>query len=94
MDKVIIEILHIKGCPDCTEVIKMVREITDDLKDFSDKIDLRILDIFENNQRVIELGMYKCPAIAINGNLQYVGSVPLRNELRNFILYELSKISD
>ncbi len=94
MNKIVIELLHLRGCPDCTEMIKMVRDILEDLKDFSDKIELRLLDIFENNQRVVELGMYKCPALAINGTLQYVGAVPIKNELKNLILYELSKISD
>jgi len=76
------------------EMIRLVISIIEDLKDVSDTIELKLLDIFENNQRVTELGMYKCPALAINGTLQYVGVVPLKNELKNLILYELSKISD
>ncbi|WP_457635004.1 thioredoxin family protein [Persephonella sp.] len=93
VEKVVIELLHLRGCPDCAEMIEMVKEIIEDLSDLSDKIELKLLDIFENNQRVVELGMYKCPALAVNGTLQYVGAVPMKNELKSLILFELSKVS-
>ncbi|WP_180753958.1 thioredoxin family protein [Persephonella hydrogeniphila] len=94
VNKVVIELLYKNGCPACIDIIEMVKSILAELGDYSDSIDFVTLDLFKDNERVVELGMYKCPSLAINGTVHYVGTKPTKEELKNLIVCELSKLLD
>ncbi|WP_456383283.1 thioredoxin family protein [Persephonella sp.] len=90
MARVIIEILNMRSCSECFDMIDRINEVLEELSHLKDEIKVIMLDLFEDNSRVVELGMYQCPALAINGILHYVGTVPEKMELKNLILTELS----
>ncbi|WP_457625158.1 thioredoxin family protein [Persephonella sp.] len=94
VNKVVIELLYKNGCPACIDIIEMVKSILTELNEYSENIDFITLDLFEDNHRVVELGMYKCPSIAINGTVHFIGTKPTKEELKNLITCELSKLSD
>ncbi|MDQ7055331.1 MAG: thioredoxin family protein [Persephonella sp.] len=89
MNRVIIEILEMKGCPECHVMKKVLNDALSDIEHLRDKIEVVFLDLFEDNNRINELGMYRCPALAINGVIYFMGEIPGKEELKSIIISEI-----
>jgi len=89
MGKVILEILESEGCAKCVGPRERVKEVVEKLKDKN--IEVKHLDLFEDQHRIVQLGMYTSPALAINGKLYFIGTIPSEEELTNLILEKLGE---
>ncbi len=89
MDKVLIELLESNACAKCAGLKERVNEV---IKQFpEDKIELKYLDLFDDQKRIVELGMYTSPALAVNGELYFLGKIPSEEELKNLISEKLGE---
>ncbi len=89
MKKVVIEVLELKSCPECYKLIKVLEEVLSEIEDMKDEIEVVFLDLFDHNSRINELGMYQCPALAINGDIRFIGEIPHKKELKSLIISEI-----
>ncbi len=89
MAKVILEILDSESCAKCFGLKERVNEVLEELKDKD--IEVKKLDLFEDQNRIVELGLYTSPALVINGKLYFLGTIPSKEELKNLILEKLGE---
>ena len=89
MAKAVIEVLESESCAKCVGLKYRVQEVLEELKDKD--IEVRYLDLFEDQDRIVELGMYTSPSLAINGELHFVGKIPSKEELKSLILEKLGE---
>ncbi len=87
MGKVILEILDSEGCAKCVGLKDRVKEVLNELN--SSQIELKNLDLFDNQERIVQLGIYTSPALAVNGKLYFIGTIPSKEDLKNIILKEI-----
>ncbi len=75
-----IEIFSSPGCSQCKraarQILEMLREISE-----SD-VEIREVNVLEDLEYALEVGVYTTPAIAVNGRLVYSG-LPKRKELQS-----------
>ena len=74
----LIEILG-PGCARCHETHRVVRHVVDEAK-----LDLRI-EKSESIDRMVELGLLRTPAIAIDGRVVHQGSIPKTEDVRRLL---------
>lgn len=86
MGEVYIEVFSSPGCVNCPAVKKMVKEVSAEL---GGDITVEEVDITVDTTRAAQYGLMSVPAVAINGILKFVGSLPSREELREAITEEL-----
>jgi len=89
MGKVIIEILESEGCAKCVGLRERVKGVVHQLKDKN--IEVKHLDLFDDQERIIELRIYTSPALIINGKLYFMGTIPSEEEIKNIILENLGE---
>ncbi len=89
MAKVVIEVLESESCAKCAGLKYRVQEVFEELK--NKDIEIRYLDLFEDQNRIVELGMFTSPALAINGELYFVGTIPSKEELKKVIIEKLGE---
>jgi len=89
MAKVVIEVLESESCAKCAGLKYRVQEVLEELKDKD--VEVRYLDLFDDQNRIVELGMYTSPSLAINGELYFVGKIPSKEELKSLILEKLGE---
>jgi len=85
MGEVYIEMFTSPGCANCPAVKKMLKNLTEELKE---DITVEEVDITAEPTRAAQYGVMSVPAVAINGILKFVG-VPKQEELKKAILDEL-----
>jgi small redox-active disulfide protein 2 len=74
----VIEILG-PGCARCHETHRVVRHVVDEAK-----LEYRV-EKNESIDRMVELGLLRTPAIAIDGRVVHQGSIPKAEEVRRLL---------
>ncbi|VAW73801.1 hypothetical protein MNBD_GAMMA15-308 [hydrothermal vent metagenome] len=69
--KINIEVFTISGCGRCSQAATLMDEICAELG--SDQIQWQAVDVVENIDRAVELGVLATPAIAVNNLLAFTG---------------------
>lgn len=74
-----IEVFSSPGCSKCSHAKEVLRKLADELG--SDKIQWREVNILNEIDHAVELGVMSTPSIAINGELVFA-SLPSAKKLR------------
>ena len=74
----VIEILG-PGCARCYETHRVVRHVVDEAK-----LDCRV-EKNESIDRMVDLGLLRTPAIAVDGRVVHQGSVPKAEDVRRLL---------
>ena len=74
----VIEVLG-PGCAKCHETHRVVRHVVEEAK-----LDCRV-DKNESLDRMVELGVLRTPAIAIDGRVVHQGSIPRSDQVRRLL---------
>jgi small redox-active disulfide protein 2 len=74
----VIEVLG-PGCPRCHETYRVVRHVVDQAK-----LDCRV-DKNESVARMVELGVLRTPAVALDGQVVLSGRIPKSDEVRQLL---------
>jgi small redox-active disulfide protein 2 len=74
----VIEILG-PGCPRCHETHRVVRHVVDQAN-----LECRV-EKNESIDRMVELGLLRTPAIAIDGRVVHQGSIPKAEDVRRLL---------
>jgi small redox-active disulfide protein 2 len=74
----VIEILG-PGCARCHETHRVVRHVVDEAK-----LDCRV-EKNESIDRMVDLGLLRTPAIAVDGRVVHQGSVPKADDVRRLL---------
>ena len=74
----VVEILG-PGCPRCHETHRVVRHVVEQAK-----LECRV-EKNESIDRMVELGLLRTPAIAIDGRVVHQGSIPKSEEVRRLL---------
>ena len=74
-----VEVFSSPGCGKCTQAKNVLKAIADEMG--QDKITWRDVNILEEMDYAVELGVMSSPAIAINGKLIF-SSLPSASKLR------------
>jgi thioredoxin 1 len=80
-----IEVFTSPSCPYCPMAIEVVDAVT---KEMQEDIEVEKIDIMQNREKAIEYGLMAVPAVAINGNVKFVGA-PEKDELEKAIKEEI-----
>ena len=87
MAEVYVEEFMSPGCVGCPVVKQILKELSEEL---SGEITIEEVDITVDTTRASQYGIMSVPAIAINGELKFIG-VPKKEELKKALQEELSK---
>ena len=74
----VIEVLG-PGCARCHETHRVVRHVVDEAK-----LDCRV-EKNESIDRMVDLGLLRTPAIAVDGRVVHQGSVPKADDVRRLL---------
>jgi glutaredoxin len=83
-----IEIFSAPRCGQCAKARKRAQKVVADLQQY--QIGLRVVDIVEELDYAVRMGLRSAPAIAINGELVFP-AIPSETELKQAILKCLEK---
>ena len=75
------------GCVGCPAVKEMLKSLSEEL---TGKITIEEVDITVDTTRAAQYGIMSVPAIAINGELKFMG-VPKKEELKKALMEELGR---
>jgi len=87
MAEVYVEEFMSPGCVGCPAVKEMLKSLSEEL---SGEITVEEVDITVDTSRAAQYGVMSVPAIAINGDLKFMG-VPKKEELKKALQEELGK---
>jgi len=87
MAELYIEDFMSPGCVGCPVVKEMLKSLSEEL---SGEITVEEVDITVDSARAAQYGIMSVPAIAINGELKFMG-VPKKEELKKVLMEELNK---
>jgi thioredoxin 1 len=87
MAEIYIEEFMSPGCVGCPQVKEMLKILSEEL---DGDITVEEVDITVDTARAAQYGVMSVPAIAINGDLKFIG-VPKKEELKNALEEELAK---
>ncbi len=87
MAEVYVEEFMSPGCVGCPVVKEMLKSLSEELKG---EITVEEVDITVDTTRASQYGIMSVPAIAINGELKFMG-VPKKEELKKALMEELKK---
>jgi len=87
MAEVYIEEFMSPGCVGCPQVKQMLKALSEEL---SGEITIEEVDITVDTTRAAQYGIMSVPAIAINGELKFMG-VPKKEELKKALMEESKK---
>jgi thiol-disulfide isomerase/thioredoxin len=80
-----IELLSSPDCKPCEVVKRLLHDVLEEVEGEIDGVNVKEVDVIENPDIVLRYGILTTPALAINGELSFVG-VPKRSELLREIL--------
>jgi len=83
-----IEVFSSPGCSKCRHAKDVLRQLADELG--GDKINWREVNILDEMDHAIELGVMSTPSIAINGDLVFA-SLPSAKKLRTELEQQLAQ---
>ncbi len=81
-----IEILSSPGCTKCSQARERLKRLA--VERFPDQLDWREVNIMEELDYAVELGVLSTPAIAVDGKLEFKG-LPSMESLSDFIQKKL-----
>ena len=87
MAEVYLEDFMSPGCVGCPAVKEMLKSLSEEL---TGKITIEEVDITVDTTRAAQYGIMSVPAIAINGELKFMG-VPKKEELKKALMEELGR---
>ncbi len=87
MAELYIEDFMSPGCVGCPAVKEMLKSLSEEL---NGEITIEEVDITVDTARAAQYGIMSVPAIAINGELKFMG-VPKKEELKKALTEELQK---
>jgi len=87
MAEVYVEDFTSPGCVGCPTVKEMLKSLSEEL---NGEITVEEVDITVDTTRAAQYGVMSVPAIAINGELKFMG-VPKKEELKKVLMEELKK---
>jgi len=83
-----VEVFSAPGCSKCGHAKTVLRKLADDIG--GERIHWREVDILEEMDYAVELGVLSTPAIAIDGRLAFTG-LPSEKKLRAVLLKHLDE---
>jgi len=86
----VVEVLTASGCARCQGAKALVKAVVAELAD--PRIDSREVDVIEQIDHAVKLGVLRVPAIAIGGELVF-SAAPSKNQLRRAIQSRLAGAS-
>ena len=87
MAELYIEDFMSPGCVGCPVVKEMLKSLSEEL---NGEITIEEVDITVDSARAAQYGIMSVPAIAINGELKFMG-VPKKEELKNALMEEFKR---
>jgi len=85
--QVTVEVLTASGCSRCQKVKTLARDVVSELGD--NRVRYREIDVVEEIDYAVELGVLSTPAIALNGELVF-SATPSKSKLHQAIQQRLS----
>ncbi len=85
---VIVELFTSNVCSRCVQAKATLRELIDELDDAP--FELRFIDVIENLDYAVEIGVLATPALAVNGELIST-SIPGKRKLRELLIKQLAR---
>lgn len=85
---VIVELFTSNVCPRCVQAKADLRELIDEFDD--QQFELRIINVVEDLDYAVEVGVLATPALAVNGEL-ISASLPSKNKLRTLLMKQLTR---
>ena len=85
---VIVDLFSSNVCSRCAQAKTDLRELIDELG--AQQFELRIIDVVENLDYAVEVGVLATPALAVNGEL-IATSLPGKRKLRELLMRQLSR---
>jgi small redox-active disulfide protein 1 len=76
----LIEFFTMPGCANCAKVKTALERVKKDMPD----IEVETIDLTQNPEMAQKYGIMGCPALAINGTVEFVGGVD-EAKLRNLL---------
>lgn len=83
---VVVEVLTASGCSRCKQARTLAKEVIDELSD--SRVHYREINVVDEIDYAVRLGMMSTPAIALNGELVFPAP-PSKTKLRQAILNRL-----
>lgn len=72
-----VEVFTSKTCPHCPSAIAVAQKVKEQ---FGDEMDLELLDVDENIDKVREYGLMSVPTVVVDGKVEFIGA-PTEDEL-------------
>ena len=85
---VIVELFTSNVCSRCVQAKATLRELIAELDDAS--FELHFIDVIENLDYAVEVGVLATPALAVNGKLIST-SIPGKHRLRELLMKQLAR---
>ena len=90
MDQIKIEVLSSPGCIKCKRAKEILRKMVDELEE--NLRDWREVNILEELDYSVKLGVLSTPAIAVNGKLVFTG-LPSAKKLDAYLEQKISELN-
>lgn len=85
---VIVELFTSNVCSRCVQAKVILNELVDELGD--QRVELRFVDVVENIDHAVEVGVLATPALAVNGKLVFP-SLPGKRRVRERLIEALER---
>lgn len=72
-----VEVFTSKTCPHCPSAISVAQKVKEQ---FGDEMDLELLDVDENIDKVREYGLMSVPTVVVDSKVEFIGA-PTEDEL-------------
>lgn len=82
-----VEVFSSPGCGKCAQAVQVLRAVAEEFG--PDKVQWRQVNILEELDHAVEVGVLTSPAIAVEGKLVFAG-LPSVRDLRNYLTSILS----
>jgi glutaredoxin len=84
---VTVELFTSGGCPRCDKAVRVLQRVSESIG--KDQLNLRQVDVVEEIDYAVALGLVSVPAIAIDGRLAFT-SLPAEKTLRDALIQRFS----
>ncbi|MCS3900710.1 MJ0307 family thioredoxin [Methanococcus voltae] len=82
-----VEVFSSPSCPHCPAAKRVVEQVVKEMSD----IEVIHINVMEHPEKAIELGIMAVPAIAIDGDVVFVGA-PAEEDFKNKLLEKINAI--
>ncbi len=88
MEKIKIEVFSSPGCGKCGHAKKMLRNMIEEMN--AERLEWREINILDDMDYSVEMGVLSTPAIAIDGKLVFAG-LPSAKKLKKYLENKLNE---